>query len=426
MINNIFKSIKEKVKNYNLLIVNFGYLSIFQFINLIIPLITYPYLIRVLGKETYGLVVFAQAIITYLVILVNFGFNLSATKEVSIHRNDPKKLNEIVSSIFIVKGLLVVIAFLILSILVFSIPLINTNKLLFFLSMYACIYDLIFPIWYFQGVEKMKYITLINITSRLIFLVFIFVLIKTNKDYLLVPIIYGIGALIAGLFSLYILYFKENIRFTIQKIEILMKYTRDSFSYFISNISIQVYVNANKVIVGSFLGLGEVAIYDLAEKLVSVMKIPLSLISQTIFPKVSKDLDKAFVWKMFKYILMLNLIIFIGALLTAPFIVNILGGDELMTAVEVLRLLAITVPIIGISHFLGIQLLIPFGFNKAFAKIIVLSGIVFLILFTFLFITKTLNIYSITMMTVLTEIYVTTHMFFICKQKKLLWKNMTI
>jgi O-antigen/teichoic acid export membrane protein len=419
-------SITRIIKKYKLLIINFGYLSIFQFLNLLIPLITYPYLIRVLGKETYGLIIFAQAIVAYLVILINFGFNFSATKEISIHRNDIDKLNEIVSTVLIVKGILMIFSFLVLLLLINVIPQAITHKYLFLFSMYACLYDVIFPIWYFQGVEKMKYITLVNIVARLTFLVLIYLLINSKDDYLLVPIIYGIGAIVSGIVSLYIIFIKENIRISFQKTEVLLKYTNDSFSYFISNLSIQLYVNANKVIVGSFLGLVEVAIYDLAEKLVSVMKIPLSIISQTIFPKITKDLDINFVWKMFKYVLLLNILILIGAFITAPFLVEFLGGKEMSSATILFRLLIFTLPVIGMSNFLGIQILIPFGFKKSFTSIIVFSGVVFLLIFLFLYSTKNLSIYTIAIMTILTEIYVTAHMYIIIKQKNILWKNTTI
>ena len=77
-------SLITKIRSNKVLVQNFSYLSALQIFNLLIPLITYPYLIRVVGKETYGLVVFAQAIIGYLVILTDFGFNISATREVSV------------------------------------------------------------------------------------------------------------------------------------------------------------------------------------------------------------------------------------------------------------------------------------------------------------------------------------------------------
>ncbi len=415
-----------KAISYKSLVINFGYLSGFQILNLLIPLITYPYLIRVLGKETYGLVVLVQTIISYLAILVNFGFNLSATKEISIHRNNHEKLNEIVSSVFVIKGTLLVISFLFLFLVINFIPLAKTHKILLFLSMYACVYDMIFPLWYFQGIEKMKYITLTNALSRITFLILIFILIKSENDYLLVPVIYGIGALIAGFISLYIIFIKDKIKFSFQKLSILKHHTKESFTFFISSISIQIYINANKVIVGSFLGLAEVAVYDLAEKLVSLMKLPLSLISQTIFPKISNDLNKVFVWKMFRYVFLLNIFIFSVVYITAPFMVVLIGGNKLTDAIGVLRMLAITVPVIGMSNFLGIQLLIPFGFKKTFTKVIVFSSLVFVFIFFIFYLSNTLNIFTISLMTILTEFYVTIHMFIICKQKKLLWTNMTI
>ena len=85
-------NLQGKAGRNKTLIQNFSYLSALRIFNMILPLITYPYLIRVLGKEIYGLVVFAQAIVNYLVMLVSFGFNISATKEVSVYRNDEKKL----------------------------------------------------------------------------------------------------------------------------------------------------------------------------------------------------------------------------------------------------------------------------------------------------------------------------------------------
>ena len=87
---------------------NFGYLTALQILNLFIPLVIFPYLIDVLGKENYGLVIYSQAIVFFLLILVIFGFNITATKEVSLHRNNTSKLNEIVSSVFLLRiGLLI-------------------------------------------------------------------------------------------------------------------------------------------------------------------------------------------------------------------------------------------------------------------------------------------------------------------------------
>jgi len=138
--------------------------------------------------------------------------------------------------------------------------------------------------WYFQGIERMKYITYINLISRLIFLGLIFVFIHNPNDFLFVPIIYGIGALVSGSIALVIIFGNHQISFKWQPFQNLRYYFMDSFPIFVSNVSISLYVSTNKVITGTFLGMSEVAYYDLAEKLTSVLKLPQGILSQSLFP----------------------------------------------------------------------------------------------------------------------------------------------
>ena len=106
--NNSILRLKNILKNHSTILQNLSYISVLHLFNMLIPLLSYPYLIRVLGKETYGIIIFAQAIVGYFVILIGFGFNISATKEISINRDDKKKVSEIVSSVLIIKGILLV------------------------------------------------------------------------------------------------------------------------------------------------------------------------------------------------------------------------------------------------------------------------------------------------------------------------------
>ncbi len=190
--------------NNKKVIENFSYLSVLQILNMLIPLIVFPYLIRILGGDIYGLVIYAQAIIGYFVVLINFGFNITATKEISINKDNKEKLNRIISSVLILKAILFLISFLILTTLIIVIPEFREHKLLFYLTLWMCIYEFIFPVYFFQGIEEMKYITIITIISRTIFLGLIFLMVKESEDYLLVPIINGMGAIIAGIISQYI------------------------------------------------------------------------------------------------------------------------------------------------------------------------------------------------------------------------------
>jgi O-antigen/teichoic acid export membrane protein len=400
---------------------NISYLSFLQGFNLILPLITYPYLIRVLGKDTYGLVVLVQAIVGYLVILVNFGFSISATREISLNRNDIVKKSEIISSVFQIKIILLIVSFLILGFLLLAIDWTHGYKVLFFLSMWACFYDVVFPIWYFQGIEQMKYITIISLISRLLFLCLIFVFIKSSADYLFVPLLNGIGALIAGVVSLAIIFGKHKIKFKIQPINVLKYYFKSTLTFFISNISINLYVNTNKVIVGAFLGLTEVSYYDLAEKITNVLKIPQGILSQSIFPKISKEKNVNFIRKAFRVSVLMNVALILCVLIFSKYIILLLGGEQMLPARVIVNILILSIPIIALSDMFGLQMLVPFGFIKSYRRIIFLTLFFYILLMLFIWLVFGFSLLSISFAILGTELFGAIGMHYYCK-KHGLWK----
>ncbi len=415
-INNIF----QKINHNKTIVTNFGYLSALQIFSMFVPLITLPYLIRVLGKDVYGLVVFAQAVIGYLVVLINFGFNISSTKDLSVHRANKEKVSEIVSSTLLIKGIFFLFTLLAVKIILLFTPKAQGYETLFYLTMYLCLYEWIFPIWYFQGIEKMKYITLINVLSRSIFLALVFIFVKGPEHYLRVPMLYGLGAIIAGFTSLWIVFGKERIRFSFQPISTLWHYTRSSIPFFASNISTQLYTNTNKVILGVFTGMNEVAYYDLAEKISSLMRIPLNLIGQSIFPRNASEKNMDFIIRIMLYTVGITLVVMISIIVFAKVIVFTLGGIEMEPAINVTRLYILTILPISVSHFLGYQALVIFGYRYHFLKVISSAFMLYLILLLNLFIFKVITIYSLILCIISIRLFILSGMYYYCRKFKLL------
>jgi len=325
----------------------------------------------------------------------------------------PKKLSEIISAVTIIKTL-----FLILSLLLISCYMFYTSKMdysLYYLSFWICLNEILFPTWFFQGIEEMKYITFINFGIRVLFIGMIFVFIKSPDDYLFFPLLNGIGALLAGIISFSLLYRKYKLQLIRVPLKTLIEYIKSSYHLFISNISIQIYVNANKIIIGHFLGMREVTYYDLAEKITNMGKVPQGMINQVLYPKISLEKNGSFLRKVLKGSILMNSFLYLMVFLFSNEIVAYFGGNEI-----VLRILFLTVPIIGISNVLMILTLLPFGYNKVFTRIVFLSAFSYSLIVLTLYGFHSISLYTLTATNVVVESLVSIIAYIYIRRKKII------
>ncbi len=404
------------------LLSNFSYLSALQIATLLLPLITYPYLIRVLGEELYGLVVFTQVVAGYFGVFISFGFSMLGVQEVSIYRENKKKLSEIVSVITFTKSVCLLFSFVI----IFAyLNLFNVQyKWLFALAFWVCLLDIVFPTWFFQGIEKMKFITIISLINKILFTILIFIVIKERNDVLWLPISNIVGTIVSGWLSFHLLR-KEGVKFVFPTLQITWKYIQKSYHFFLSNVLIQIYANSNKAVVGYFLGMGAVAHYDLAEKIVNLIKIPQTLISQTVYPRVSADRNPFFVKKIFTLSIVVNLGLYLLLFLGAEYAVLLLGGEKMLPAVPIVRILGLLAPIVAISNVMGILTLVPFGYKKLFSQMIGISMISYLLMFAVIWGMNNINLYSLSAINVLVEIMVSVISVYFVYKSNILWKRNT-
>jgi len=370
------------------LLSNFFSLSILQAFTYILPLLTLPYLVRVLGVENFGLVMFAQSFIMFFNILVDYGFNLSATREVSIHRDNKEKLTEIFSSVMIIKFILMGISFIILSIIVFSFEKFSSYWELYYLTFLMVIGQVLFPIWYFQGLEKMKYITIVNITSKLFFTIAIFIFIQEDSDYLIVPLLNGLGSIIAGLISLYIIIYKFHQSIKLKSI-MFVKHIQNGFHIFLSISSSTVLSASPVLLIGTFLDYSVVGYYSAFEKLVSAIKGFFYIINQSFFPRLSKvyteDKEKYFrIWKKLSiYTLIASVVVYIILYSTANIFIKYYYGAIFLEYMYIFHILSFTIILYAIINSLGLNGLLVIGKHKQLSTSQIIPAIIFLLLAPF-------------------------------------------
>lgn len=411
---------KKFFLNNKKIIENFSYLTFFQIFTLLSPLIVYPYIIKIVGLELYGVVIFAQAIIAYFSLVINFGFGTSGPRDIAISKDNHELLSEYVSSIFIIKTLLWLICFVIYIAIITTIDFFNNHLLLYVFTYFVTISDVLFPIWFFQGLEKMKYITYINLFVRSLFIIAIFIFIKQSSDYIYIPLLNSIGALVGGIISIYIVFKKEGVSFIRVSKIVLVKQLKESFVLFVSTISIQLYMNLNKIIVGTFLGMKEVAIYDLGEKITSLLKTPIIMFSQAVFPKISREKSITFINKAMFFIAGTVVVIYFILFFTSDWIVLYFIGTKNLLAINVVKILGLSLIFMSFGMFLGGLRLIPFGFNKEYMFVMVANGVFYLIIMAALWIFNSINIYSITIAYVIVEAFSAIFLYFINRRLKLL------
>ncbi|WP_195351271.1 oligosaccharide flippase family protein [Bacteroides nordii] len=382
---------------------NLSYISILQLFSIFLPLISYPYLIRVLGLELNGMIVFAYSIVSYLNLFISFGFNSSTTRNIASLESD-KCISNIVFSTYLCK--LILFSFSVcLFLLVISFSHIQIEfRYILYSSLGLSIGELLLPIWYFQGVEKMKYLTIINVGSRTLFTIFIFVFVRQKEDYLLVPLFNSLGAIGGGAYALYVLLAKERVKFSGVNLYSIKMNFRDSAPMFVSSLSSLIYLNVNKLIVGSFLGMSEVSIYDIGEKVMNLLKIPTVVICQSVYPKMSRELNIRYMNKVMLTAFFFMLVLYSMICIWAKQIIKFFLGEHNSTGVILICILSFSSVLLTLNSMLGGNRLIPFGYARQLMNIMIINLLFYVLLLSVIVVFDKISMLNLAICTLFVEL----------------------
>lgn len=392
LIQKTYKMIAPKERK--IVLDNIVSLSALQAVTYLLPVVILPYLFRIIGPERFGLISFAQAFVQYFMIITDYGFNISATKEISLCREEHNKVCTAFSSVMIIKIGLAFLSLLIMGIIVYFIPKFKNDWLVYVLSFGAVIGNTLFPVWFFQGTEKMKYTANLNILGSITLAFLIFFFVRGPGDYLKVPLIYSFVFLTTGLLGQYVVFQRFKVSFKLQGYKNIGQQLKAGWDIFISIAAINAYTTTRIFTVGLLTNNTITGFYSIAEKIATLFQtFPLTSFTQALFPRLSKIFHKNKV-KAFKIMSRLQQITInvtlIGlplALIFSNLIVKIICGQDYQQTVLSLRILLISIFFISSNAF-RVQFLLVCGKTHIYSRIHVIMAMVglpliFLLIYSF-------------------------------------------
>ena len=388
---NMFKALNSNNQN---ILKNFSYLTLMKFFNIGVKIVLAAYLIRILGSEKYGLITWLDSVIQYFIMIVNFGFNIYAAKYIVENKNKSTKINEIVSSIFIIKGCLFIFS-LICVLFLGSFETFSAYKRLLLLLMFSGIGEVLFPVWFFQGTENLKPATIIVFLTRLFLLVGTVIFVNSQYDLLSYILLFVSSSLLMGGFGIFYLFKYYNIRIVLLPINKLIHYFRESLPFFIGRFLSLVFNFGTIFFIGKFCLLEQVTGFDTGLKIVMLGVIPFEMLQQAVFPTISRTKNK----KLLKNLVYVSFIVgvFIGSIifLMADYFMVWFGGEEMLQFAPSLKLLAILSPFVSLTFILGTCSLVAFGFYREYNFSLIFTSIVYMLILIVLYFTGKINFWNL-------------------------------
>lgn len=375
--NNKYKNILKN-KEGRVIFSNFSYLFLLQIAGYIFPLITMPYLARIIGAEGFGRIAVASAVIMWIQTISDWGFNFTATRDVAKNREDKDKVSHILSNVIWAKFILLFISFAILLLLIYLVPIFRENYLVILITFLMVPGHILFPDWFFQALERMKYITILNLLSKFLFTIAIFIFIREKSDYIYQPLFISLGFILSGIISLYYIFVKWGYNFYKPNIKEVFLVIKNSTNIFINNLAPNLYNSFSVVLLGIYSTPFQNGIYDAGKKFTTLVYNFINIFTRVFFPYFSRKTQGYRIYAMSSILLSVCIVVFM--IVFAPILINIFFGSEFVDSVLVLRITSISLIFLTMSSVFGVNYLLVRGYDKILRNITITSSVIGFIL----------------------------------------------
>ncbi len=349
------------------------------------PMITFPYLSRVLGPEGIGKTNFANSVIQYFVMLSALGIPLYGTREVAKVRENKTELNKLVNELFQINVFSTILAYLLFLILFFTNKKINSESLLFFITSLNILFTTLGIEWFYQGIERYEFITKRVLFVRTISIALMFVFVKMQQDYNISVAITALGLVGANIFNF--AYSRKYIDYEFFKKQDIARHIKPLLILFGMNTAISIYVNLDSVMLGFMKGDEAVGFYTVAIKFNKLVLTLITSLGVVLIPRLSyyiqnKQWDeyRSIINKALNIILMLSLPSMVGLMILSKHLVFLFSGSGFSEAILTMQITAPIILFISLTGFIGIQILYPLNKEKLVLYSVICGAIVNFIL----------------------------------------------
>lgn len=359
---------------------NFFYSSILTTANYIFPLLTYPYVSRVLGVNNIGVCNFIDGIINYFVLFSMMGIGILGIREVATNKNNPEKLQKTFSSLLTINSITTIIGLVILAIATVTIPRLTENLELMIFGGFKLLFNLFLIEWFYKGLEDFRYITVRTILVKCQYVIAVFAFVRKSTDY---PIYYLITILMVVVNAIVnIIHSRKFTSFSFKGIEI-KPYVKPYFTLGVYFLLTSMYTSFNVIYLGFVGGDTEVGYYTTATKLYTILIALFTALTGVLLPRMSSliaegkiDEFKAKINQSVNILLSISFPAIIFMTMLAPQIIYLISGPGYEGAIVPMRIILPLFFIIGYEQILVIQTMMPLKMDKIILKNSIIGAIV--------------------------------------------------
>ena len=399
-------------------------LTVVQIANYLLPLISVPVIVRIIGPDSYGNINFAVSFIAYFQLMICYSFEFTATRKIAKDPDNEAYRTEVFNNVFYTQCILFVISVITFVCLLYTVPALYENKILFVFTFLLSISTLFTQNWLFQAMQDLTKVAILNLVGKFLFTVSVLLVIREKSDYIWQPFLIGIIQIGIAVYSFIWAIRLYNIKFLKFSWNKILSILDDGKAIFASLVFVNLYSATSLVILGFYETPRNVGYFSAASRLITIFRSVLSMpLALAFYPYVGKAFAEShekgirIVQKLVPFIIVGLGIVTIAVILISPYFITLFYGEEFINTIFIFQILAVIPVIFSLNNVLGIQIMMNLNMDKQFFWISA-GGAVVSVSLNFLFVER-FGYMCTTLTMVFTEVFLLVTMYFTLRYHKL-------